>query len=80
LLTEKYQRIADAVPRSEVYNQLMAISEDGSRAELDHMIEGSLAPFEYLLVIHESSTAPRLARLGLQRIASASDFDLYRLR
>jgi len=79
-LTEKYQRIARAAPRSELYNRLLAISEDGSREELDSTVKGSLAPFEYLLVIHESQTAPRLARLGLQRIAFASDFDLYHLR
>jgi hypothetical protein len=79
-LSEKFERMAKAAPWDELYEQLLAIYEARNRNELDEMVKGSLAEFQYLLVIHESPITASLADLGLDRIAYASDFDLYRLR
>ena len=72
--------MAEAAPWNEIYERLLTIYEARNRKELDALVKGSLADFQYLLVIHESPTTPSLADLGLDRIAYASDFDLYRLR
>jgi hypothetical protein len=79
-LSEKSERMTKAAPWDELYERLLAIYEARNRKELDEMVKGSLAEFDYLLVIHESPITARLADLGLDRIAYASDFDLYRLR
>ncbi len=79
-LSEKFERMVEAAPWNELYERLLAIYEARNRKELDEMVKGSLAGFHYLLVIHESPTPANLADLGLDRIAHASDFDLYRLR
>ncbi len=79
-LSEKSERIAKAVPWDELYERLLAIWEARNRNELGEMVKGPLAEFKYLLVIHESPITAGLADLGLDRIAHASDFDLYRLR
>jgi len=79
-LSEKFERMAEAAPWNEIYERLLTIYEARNRKELDDLVKGSLADFQYLLVIHESPTTPSLADLGLDRIAYASDFDLYRLR
>jgi len=72
--------MAKAAPWDELYERLLVIYEARNRKELDEMVKGSLAEFHYLLVIHESPVTANLADLGLDRIAYASDFDLYRLR
>jgi hypothetical protein len=79
-LSEKSERMAKAAPWDELYERLLAIYEARNRKELDQMVKGPLAEFHYLLVIHESPITASLADLGLDRIAYASDFDLYRLR
>ena len=79
-LNDKSERIAKAAPWDELYDRLLAVYEARSRKELDEMLKGPLAEFHYLLVIHKSSMTASLADLGLDRIAHASDFDLYRLR
>ena len=79
-LSENFERMVEAAPWDELYERLLAIYEAGNRKELDEMVKGSLAEFDYLLVIHESPITASFARLGLDRIAYASDFDLYRLR
>jgi hypothetical protein len=79
-LSEKFERMVEAAPWDELYERLLAIYEARNRKELDEMVKGPLAEFHYLLVIHESPITPSLAELGLDRIAYASDFDLYRLR
>jgi hypothetical protein len=79
-LSEKFERMAAAAPWDQLYERLLAIYEARNRTELDETVKGPLAEFHYLLVIHESPTTPNLVDLGLERIAHASDFDLYRLR
>jgi hypothetical protein len=79
-LSEKSEHMAKAAPWDELYERLLAIYEARNRKELDEMVKGPLAEFDYLLVIHESPITASLADLGLDRIAYASDFDLYRLR
>ena len=79
-LNEKSEHMAKAAPWDELYERLLAIYEARNRKELDEMVKGSLAEFDYLLVIHKSPITASLADLGLDRIAYASDFDLYRLR
>ncbi len=73
-LSEKSEHMAKAAAWDELYERLLAIYEARNRKGLDEMVKGSLAEFDYLLVIHKSPITANLADLGLDRIANARDF------